>query len=92
MPCDRCKDIHKAQLEGKTQNKCECSCHNSNNDGYTGTYTGGNLLLTTDNSAGVDSGIWTNITGNNLLWSNNAGATDATLNYGTCQCCGSYHG
>ncbi len=27
MTCDRCKDIHEAQREGKTQNKCWCDCH-----------------------------------------------------------------
>ena len=84
MNCDRCKDIHKAQVEGLTQNKCECSCHNSNNDTYTGTVTGGNLLLTTDNNGGV----WTNFT----TPMDATGAQDATLNYGKCSCCGGYHG
>jgi len=27
MTCDRCEDIHKAQRDGKTTNKCECDCH-----------------------------------------------------------------
>jgi len=27
MTCDRCEDIHKAQKEGKTNQKCECDCH-----------------------------------------------------------------
>ncbi len=33
MSCDRCKDIHTAQLSGMTGKACECSCH-----GYTFTY------------------------------------------------------
>jgi len=27
MVCDRCEDIHKAQKDGKTNQKCECDCH-----------------------------------------------------------------
>jgi len=27
MACDRCEDIHKAQRDGKTNQKCECDCH-----------------------------------------------------------------
>ena len=27
MTCDRCEDIHKAQRNGKTNQKCECDCH-----------------------------------------------------------------
>jgi len=27
MACDRCEDIHKAQRNGKTNQKCECDCH-----------------------------------------------------------------
>lgn len=30
MSCSRCSDIHQAQKEGKTQNKCLCDCHNIN--------------------------------------------------------------
>ena len=25
--CDKCADIHNAQLEGKTSKPCECDCH-----------------------------------------------------------------
>ncbi len=25
--CDKCEDVHKAQLEGKTNKPCECGCH-----------------------------------------------------------------
>mgnify|MGYP001587718803 CR=1 FL=1 len=27
MTCDRCKDVHNAQLCGFTVKSCECSCH-----------------------------------------------------------------
>ncbi len=27
MSCDRCHDIHTAQLSGKTSDACKCSCH-----------------------------------------------------------------
>lgn len=27
MTCDRCEDIHTAQKNGKTNQKCECDCH-----------------------------------------------------------------
>lgn len=27
MSCDRCSDIHKAQLNGKTNEECKCKCH-----------------------------------------------------------------
>jgi len=33
MACDRCEDIHKAQREGKTNQKCECDCHYSSSGG-----------------------------------------------------------
>ena len=29
MTCDRCRDIHRAQREGKSNQSCGCSCHYS---------------------------------------------------------------
>lgn len=29
LSCDRCKDIHKAQKEGRQSDECKCSCHNT---------------------------------------------------------------
>ncbi len=57
MSCERCKDIHKAQIEGKTQKECGCNCHNAFYTGYTGTTTtiAGNTLSVT----GTDSGTMT---------------------------------
>ena len=93
MSCDRCSDIHKAQLEGKQNKECPCTCHNN----YTGTLTGGtftgtgDMAWTTDYS---DAGGGINLTTFNNTWAVDptTGAQDATLNYGTCKCCGSYHG
>lgn len=33
MACDRCEDIHQAQRNGKTNQKCECDCHISYSSG-----------------------------------------------------------
>lgn len=31
MSCERCRDIHSAQLTGKTTDKCNCDCHSKTN-------------------------------------------------------------
>lgn len=59
MTCKRCEDIHEAQKNGKTQNKCECDCHNNTgsftfND-YNGTLT---IPCTTVDSTGVTDLTW----------------------------------
>jgi len=47
MSCDRCKDIHKAQIEGRTQRACGCSCHDKFYSTGTDTGTSGTLSVTT---------------------------------------------
>jgi hypothetical protein len=32
--CGKCADIHNAQLEGKTQESCNCDCHGNNYTPY----------------------------------------------------------
>lgn len=39
MTCDRCRDIHTAQKEGKSDKPCKCNCHDSNTLHYNGTWT-----------------------------------------------------
>ena len=80
MSCDRCKDIHKAQAEGKTQKECGCNCHNIFYAGITST-TAGNTL---------------SVTGNDVLFTANmdTGTCDATTTFtftdrGECNCDGS---
>jgi len=79
MSCDRCKDIHKAQMEGRTQTECKCNCHNHF---YTGTTTSATDLTLTGND------VFTTFT------ASTAGTTDIPANTFTmganeCNCDGS---
>ncbi len=58
MSCERCKDIHKAQVEGRTQKECGCNCHNAF---YAGTSTGNTFSV-----SGIDTS--TTFTGDTTGW------------------------
>ncbi len=66
MSCERCKDIHKAQVEGRTQRECGCSCHNRL---YTGTNTASTTGTITLDAGSCDA------TENNIFTTNIAGDT-----------------
>ncbi len=71
MTCKRCEDIHVAQKEGKTQEACKCSCHNTNN----WVDLSGGATATDTTCFGTDtSGIW-NIT--------DTGSTSNVINFTT---------
>lgn len=57
MSCDRCEDIHKAQLNGKTNKECECKCHEKyhNND----TWPVPNTTQCTYDTTTTDGTEWT---------------------------------
>jgi hypothetical protein len=63
MTCKRCEDIHTAQKDGKTQEKCKCECH----DDYASTITY-NLATTS-----------TNLDNNLFQFSNAGGAMNIEL-------------
>ena len=92
MSCNRCDDIHVAQLQGLTQKRCECDCHNdySVTDITGATTTTGTTLNWTSDLSNNAGGSWINF--NNANIDPTSGAVDATLNYGKCPCCGGYHG
>ncbi len=88
MSCDRCKDIHKAQIEGKTQKECGCNCHNHFD---TGTSTGATIFtnITTANTTGAITLDACDTTGN-ILFTDNAGACNTTFGINCicgCGCC-----
>lgn len=66
MTCDRCKDIHKAQSEGKTQRECGCSCHYNYTTGTTFTLTG-NTMPSDTGDCGTITYTSTDSTGNTLV-------------------------
>ena len=73
MSCERCKDIHKAQVEGKTQRSCGCNCHDKL---YTGTSTITGITATTCDTSG-----------NNILFANDIGTCNTTFGLNcTCGC------
>jgi len=76
MACNRCEDIHKAQRDGKTNQKCECDCHIS----YS---TGTADLQCTCNQTGLTTGNFCPVHGNtfflNTVFGDSSGASTINI-------------
>ena len=70
MTCKRCEDIHTAQRDGKTQDECKCTCHNTTTSTFT--YNTGDTVLCDCTTATTTDGL--------MDWNASGGASSFSLN------------